>query len=149
MSRESRVWWLRAIGLWFLLMTAETLQGFWRAKVLARWMGDAASRDLSTFTGTLIILLITFACIGWFPSRNTSTLLQIGAIWVLLTLSYEIVLGRVALHRTWNEIASDFDLLEGRLFPIGLLFLLFAPLIAARLRGRLRSGDNSPLSPKM
>lgn len=148
MSRESRVWWLRAIGLWFLLMTAETLQGFWRAKVLARWMSDAASRDLSTFTGTLIILLITFACIGWFPASNTSTLLQIGSIWVLLTLSYEIILSRAVLHRTWNEITSDFDLLEGRLFPIGLLFLRFAPLIAARVRGRLGSGRNSSLAPK-
>lgn len=138
MSRESRVWWLRAIGLWFLLMTAETLQGYWRAKVLARWMSDAASRDLSTFVGTLVILLITFACIGWFPARNARTLVQIGAIWVVLTLVYEIVLGRAVLHRTWNEIASDFNLLEGRLLPIGLLFLLFAPLIAARLRSQAR-----------
>lgn len=146
MSRESRVWWFRATGLWFLLMTAETLQGFWRAKVLARWIGDAASRDLSTFTGTLIILLITFACIGWFPVRKAGTLLQIGAIWVLLTLLYEVALGRLALHRSWNEISSDFDLSEGRLFPIGLLFLLFAPLIAARLRGRLQSRHDSALT---
>ena len=146
MSRESRVWWLRAIGLWFLLMTAETLQGFWRSKVLARWMSDAASRDLNTFTGTLIILLITFACIGWFPARKTGTLLQIGAIWVALTLTYEIVLGRAVLHRSWSEIASDFDLSQGRLFPLGILFLLFAPLIAARLRGRLQSGHNPPLT---
>lgn len=149
MSREDRVWWLRATGLWFLLMTAETLQGFWRVKVLARWMGDAASRDLSTFTGTLIILLITFACIGWFPARNPRTLLQVGAIWVALTITYEVVLGSAILHRTWSEIFSDFNVGEGRLFPFGLLFLLFAPLMASWARGRLSTSRQPPLTPKV
>ena len=35
MSRENRSYWLRAVGLWFLLMVAETLHGLWRVKVLA------------------------------------------------------------------------------------------------------------------
>jgi len=34
MIREQQAYWLRAVGLWFLLMVAETLQGLWRMKVL-------------------------------------------------------------------------------------------------------------------
>jgi hypothetical protein len=64
MSWESRSYWLRAVGLWFLLMLAETLHGLWRVKVLALWIGDTAARDVSVFTGSLVILLITLACIG-------------------------------------------------------------------------------------
>jgi hypothetical protein len=64
MSPENRTCWFRAVGLWFLLMMAETLYGLWREKVLAPWMGDAAARDVSVFTGSLVILLITLACIG-------------------------------------------------------------------------------------
>ena len=44
MSWESRSYWLRAVGLWFLLMLSETLHGLWRVKVPALWIADAAAR---------------------------------------------------------------------------------------------------------
>jgi hypothetical protein len=137
MSEENRTYWLRALGLWFLLMMAETLHGLWRAKVLALWIRDAAARNVSVFSGSLVILLITFACIGWIPARSTGTLLLVGLTWVGLTVVYEFVLGRLAFHQSWADIASDFDLLHGRLLPIGLLILLFSPLLAACVRGRI------------
>jgi hypothetical protein len=137
MIREGKAYWLRAVGLWFLLMAAETLQGLWRVKVLALWIGDEFARDVAVFTGSLIILLITFACIGWIAARDAKTLLLVGSTWVVLTIGYEFALGRIAFNRSWSEIASDFDLFEGRLLPLGLLFLLFAPLLAAWLRGRI------------
>lgn len=137
MSREDRTYWLRALALWMILMLAETLHGLWRVKVLAIWIGDAAAREVSVFTGSLVILLITFAFIGWISARSAPTLLMVGATWVALTVVYEFILGRVVFHQTWADIASDFDLLHGRLLPIGLLFLLFAPLLAARLRGQI------------
>jgi hypothetical protein len=133
MNREDRAYWWRAIGLWFVLMAAETLNGLWRAKVLALWIGDAAARDVSVFTGSIVILLITFACIGWIPAYGVRTLLVIGTSWVLLTIFYEFTLGYLVFHHPLGEIASDFDLWHGRLLPIGLLVLLFAPLVAARV----------------
>jgi len=133
MNRENRAYWWRAIGLWLVLMAAETLNGLWRAKVLALWIGDAAARDVSVFTGSMVILLITFACIGWIPAHSVRTLLVIGMSWVLLTIFYEFTLGYLVFHRPLGEIASDFDLFHGELLPIGLLVLLFAPLLAARV----------------
>jgi hypothetical protein len=117
-------------------MLVETLQGLWRVKVLVIWIGEAAAREVSVFTGSLVILLITFACIGWISARSARTLL-LGLTWVALTVVYEFVLGRFVFHQTWSDIASDFDLLHGRLLPIGLLILLFSPLLAAWLRGRI------------
>lgn len=133
MNRENRTYWWRAIGLWFVLMAAETMNGLWRAKVLALWIGDAAARDVSVFTGSIVILLITFAAIGWIPAHNVRTLLVIGMSWVLLTTFYEFTLGYLMFHRPLADTASDFDPFRGRLLPIGLLVLLFAPLLAARV----------------
>jgi len=144
MYRENRAYWWRAIGLWFVLMAAETLNGLWRAKVLALWIGDAAARNVSVFTGSIVILLITFACIGWIPAQRVRTLLLIGMCWVLLTIAYEFTLGYFAFHRPLGDIASDFDLWHGRLLPIGLVVLLFAPLFAARV---LRAAPASSASP--
>ena len=135
MIRGNQAYWLRAVSLWFLLMAAETLHGLWRVKVLAPWIGDEFAHEVAVFTGSLIILLITFAYIDWIPAHDARTLLSVGSTWAVLTVGYEFVLGRLAFDRSWNEIASDFDLFHGRLLLLGLLFLLFAPLLAAWLRG--------------
>jgi hypothetical protein len=45
-------------------MRAETLQGLRRVKVLTLSIGDAAARDVSVFTGSPVILLITLAYIA-------------------------------------------------------------------------------------
>src|SRR6516225_10409698 len=107
MIKENQAYWFRAVGLWVLLMAAETLQGLWRMKVLSGWLGDEFASDVGVFSGSLIILLITFACIGWIPARDTRTLLLVGTTWVALTIGYEVVLGRFALHRSWSKIAED------------------------------------------
>jgi hypothetical protein len=148
MMSENHTYWFRAIALWFLLMLAETLHALWRAKVLALWIGDAGARDVSVFTGSLVILLITWACIGWIPARSARTLLLVGFTWVVLTIAYELGLGRLFFHQTWTEIASDFDLLHGRLLPIGLLFLMFSPLLAALWRGRVACPVREAIGPR-
>jgi hypothetical protein len=145
MNRENRAYWWRAIGLWLVLMAAETLNGLWRAKVLALWIGDAAARDVSVFTGSIVILLITFACIGWIPARSVRTLLVIGVTWVLLTIAYEFALGFLVFYRPLAEMVSDFDVLHGRLPPIGLLVLFFSPLLAARGLRATPAAKTSPV----
>ena len=148
MVTENQAYWSRAVSLWVLLMAAETLLGLWRMKVLSAWLGDEFARDAGVFTGSLIILLIAFACIGWIPARNAGTLLLVGSTWVVLTIGYELLLGRFAFHRSWTEIAADFNLFRGRLFPLGLGFLLFSPLLAARLRARVRTAARHPAGPQ-
>ena len=147
MSPENRTYWFRAVGLWFLLMMAETLHGLWRAKVLAVWIGETAARDVSVITGSLVILLIALACIGWIPARNARTLLLVGLTWAVLTIAYQLALGWLAIQYSWVEIASEFDLWHGRLLPIGLLFLVFSPLLAARLRGRIAGSTPKAIGP--
>jgi hypothetical protein len=136
MSRHTLQLWRRALAVWFLLMSAEFVHGLWRMKVLALWLGDFPARQVCVLTGSLLILFITYVCIRWIPAKTTRTLLAVGLVWLALTLAFELGLGRFGLHRPWAEIGSDFDLLHGGMFPIGLAVLTLSPLIAARWRGR-------------
>jgi hypothetical protein len=63
-----------------------------------------------------------------------------------LTIAFELALGRLVFDQTWADIVSDFDVFHGRLLPLGLLFLMFSPLLAAQLRGRIATGA-SPIIP--
>jgi hypothetical protein len=72
--------------------------------------------------------------IGWLRPANIREAVCVGIVWLVLTLTFEIVFGRFVAHASWTRIASDYNLLRGGLLPIGLLVLTGAPLIAAKLR---------------
>ncbi|MFN6070595.1 MAG: hypothetical protein ACK45T_26235, partial [Pseudanabaena sp.] len=64
-------------------------------------------------------------------------LLSIGLAWLLLTVLFEIALGRFVLAYSWEQIAADYNLLQGGLMPIGLVLLVLSPFIATKIRGIL------------
>ncbi len=126
---------LKSISVWILLMLAETLHGTFRILVLVPLLGDPKARQVSVFTGALLIFGITLLFIKWINPRAISSCLLIGAIWVLLTFIFEVVLGLFVFNMPWHRIAEDYDLLNGGLMPIGLLLMFFTPLVTAKWRG--------------
>jgi hypothetical protein len=124
----------RAFLIWLLLMAAESVHGILRELLLAPVMGDIPARRLSVLTGAVLIFLITLATVRWIGAGRTNHLLRIGLLWVVLTVVFEISLGRLVLHSDWQRIASDYDLASGGLMIPGLACMLLTPWVAARLR---------------
>jgi hypothetical protein len=127
---------LRALIIWFLIILVETLHGITRRILLEPLIGDFNARQIAVFTGSVLIILVAFAFIRWLKDAVTIQLLLVGAMWVILTLTFEILLGRYVMDLTWDRIFSDYDLRNGGLLPIGLLVMFLAPLITARIRSR-------------
>ncbi|MFN6288732.1 MAG: hypothetical protein ACK40P_05975, partial [Pseudanabaena sp.] len=75
--------------------------------------------------------------IGWLEASKFIQLLSIGLAWLLLTVLFEIALGRFVLAYSWEQIAADYNLLQGGLMPIGLVLLVLSPFIATKIRGIL------------
>ena len=50
----------RAFAIWLLLITAEVVHGIVRTLVLTPAVGDFRARQIGVFTGSLLILLITW-----------------------------------------------------------------------------------------
>lgn len=98
------------------------------------WVGEFRSNQIGVLTGSAIILVIAYFTIQWIGATNRSTLLVVGAIWLVLTLAFEVLFGRLVMGASWERIASDYDLLQGGLMPMGLLLLFLSPLIARKLR---------------
>lgn len=125
---------MRVLLVWLLLMAVESVHGTLRTLFLAPVMGDAPARRLSVFTGALLIFLVTLATIRWLRATRTVQLLAVGLSWVVLTLAFEIALGRLVMHLDWERITSDYDPRRGGLMVLGLVFMLFTPWLAARMR---------------
>lgn len=127
--------WLRALAVWLAIAVAETLHGVARTLWLTPVVGDHAARQIGVGTGSVLIFVITWLAIGWMALRNRRELLAAGALWVVLMLGFEMVIGRTVFGFGWDRIAAEFDPSRGGLLLFGHLALLLMPLFAARLRG--------------
>ena len=91
-------------------------------------IGDMLSRQVGVFVGSVIILLISWLSARWLGAKTLKNQLQFGALWVVLIVVFEVGLG-TALGYTRERILSDYNLAQGGLMGLGLLFMLLAPVL--------------------
>ncbi|MEI6758346.1 MAG: hypothetical protein FDX18_09240 [Chlorobium sp.] len=126
--------WQRAVVVWLLIAVAESVHGTLRRLFLVPRIGELLSHQIGVVVGSAIIFTIAWLCIRWIGAGSYRQQLQVGALWVVLTLIFEFSLGYF-LGYSWNRVLSDYDLSKGGLMVFGVLFMLFAPELAARARG--------------
>jgi hypothetical protein len=123
----------RGFFVWLLIILAETIHGTARTLLLAPLIGDFRARQVSVFTGAVMIVLITFVFVRWLKGSSVFEFILIGMMWVILTVGFEILLGRFVLDISWDRIASDYDLFQGGLMLLGLIVMLFVPVTMAKI----------------
>ena len=128
----------RAIAVWLILIAAEILHGVARGILLVPHVGEFRSNQIGVLTGSIIILAIALALVRWIGASRPSDLLLVGVLWLVLTLAFEILFGRFVVGASWERIATDYNVLEGGLLPLGMLVLLLSPLVAGKVRGSIR-----------
>jgi hypothetical protein len=125
--------WLRATGLWMLMMVAETANGFAREVFVAPAIGALRARQAGVLVGSLVVLFIAWAGSRRLGARTRRSQLVVGAYWVVLTTVFEISVGR-AMDLSWSRILSDYNPAEGGWMLLGLAVMFIAPMFASRMR---------------
>jgi hypothetical protein len=134
LNEEEPMSWLRALAAWLLIVVAESIHGTLRQFFLVPVIGDMPARQVGVLIGSAIIFIIAWACIRWIAARSFGEQCRVGLLWVVLTAMFEFSLG-TGLGYTGERMLSDYNPAEGGLMGFGLLFMLFAPAIAAKARG--------------
>jgi hypothetical protein len=127
----------KAALIWVTIALAETVHGILRVKFLNRRVGDRRARQLGVASGSVLILAIGWLAVPWIAPRSTQECLAVGALWLLLMLSFDLGLGRFYMRMPWKRVLADFDLRNGGFLGLGMLVLFFTPLLIATLRGLL------------
>lgn len=124
----------RPFIVWLVIIAVESVHGTLRTIFLVPALGDHRARQVSVFTGACLILAISVFFVRWMRAETTSRLIWIGMFWTFLTVVFEILLGRFVMGMSWERLAAEYDITTGSLMPLGLAFMIIAPLIADRLR---------------
>ena len=132
---------VRGFLIWLVIVFVESVHGMLRQIFLAPLVGDFPARRIAFFIGMGLIFLITYVFIHWIRAVNSKRLFAVGLIWAVLTLLFEFGLGYFVLGYSSERMLEDYDVSRGGLMGFGLLFMVFAPFLAAKLRD-LRKTEN-------
>lgn len=126
---------LRASAVWLIIIAAETAHGVLRTILLAPRVGDLPARQIGVPVGSLLVCGVAFLFIRWIAAGTNLRLLGVGLLWVVLTVLFEIGLGRLILGLSWGRITEDYNVTRGGFLGFGLLIMGLSPLMAAKFRG--------------
>jgi hypothetical protein len=124
----------RALTIWFGILVLANINGAVREAWLIPALGPTPGRALSTIVLAAVVFLVSWLSVTWIAPPKLRDALLVGVLWLILTLAFEFLVGHYVFHKPWAELTEDYHVLRGRIWPLVLLVVLFAPLWAGRLR---------------
>jgi len=115
----------------FIIALAETLNGIFRVKVLSKKLGIKKAKTVSFAIGSIIVLILNLILVPWIEPKSMIEALFIGLSWASLMILYDIFVGRVLFKLSWEKITDDFNVLKGSFLSLGILLIVFLPIIVS------------------
>lgn len=125
---------VRALLLWSAIIPLAIANGFLRDAVLVEMVGPFAARACSGVLLSGAILIWTYLTILWIGRHRLFIYAAVGAYWLALTIAFEFAFGRLVAKRSWDELFQSYRFEGGDLWPVVLVIVAIAPLLAAKLR---------------
>jgi hypothetical protein len=129
----------RSLAVWLLLVVVAVANGWIREAALIPTLGPTWGYLLSTLLLSAAVLVVTHLTIRWIGPRSIADAATIGAFWVVLTVAFEMGLGRLT-GVSWADLLAEYDLTRGRIWILVLVATAVAPALAVRTRHVVSAG---------
>ncbi len=83
---------------------------------------------------------VHLGCLPSLAARIATRALSAGAVWMLLTIAFEVLYGHFVMGHPLSRLLHDYNLAAGRIWLLFLAWLVMAPYLFHGLQ-RIRSRD--------
>jgi hypothetical protein len=132
-ARTLRQRWLLA---WIGGAAIGVANGVSREATYGRWLKEETAGRLSVLTALAAFAAYYRLLQRRWPLGGRSEALRIGGAWLALTVAFEFTFGRLVAKKPWRELAADYNLAKGRLWPLVLAWIALGPEAARRWDSR-------------
>jgi hypothetical protein len=126
---------LRALVVWFVLLMIAVANGAFREAALVPRMGSAVGHVVSTVLLCTFITLLAWLTVPWIDPTRASEAWTVGLLWLILTLAFEFLAGHYLFGTPWPQLLADYNVAQGRIWPLVLVTTFLAPWVVFRLSG--------------
>lgn len=134
-GRKLKRIYLQAIGMWFIFGILFIINGVLRNDEYGPILkNELLAHQISTAIGLALLLIVMF----FFFERTTAKytqkdLLIIGMMWFLMTIFFEFIFGHYVVGHTWSKLLHDYNIVEGRLWILILLWTAIGPFVIGKI----------------
>jgi len=119
----------RAVVTWIAMIPVAIANGVFRETVIAPATGDQAAHQISVVSGSAALFGVAWALFRHQAvEEDDRTLLKVGLAWLAGTVAFEFGFGHFLDGKSWSALLHDYNVLQGRLWPVVLLVISLAPL---------------------
>lgn len=127
---------LQAVTFWLVLMVIGVGNGIARGLYAPLLDNDDLAHQLSTFTGIAFLLVAIYFFLTRIGTEyGTMDLVVIGAMWLTMTVAFEFTFGHYVMGNSFDVLLADYNILEGRLWPLFLVMVAIGPYLMGKLLG--------------
>jgi peptidoglycan biosynthesis protein MviN/MurJ (putative lipid II flippase) len=123
-----------AFGLWLGFLAVAIGCAIIRERFLVPGLGPLGGKALGTLLVAVIIFGLIYMYVGRLKEATRVSLIELGLFWTLATIAFEFLFGHYAMGHSWETLWADYNVFQGRLWPLVLMVTLFGPLLARKLR---------------
>jgi hypothetical protein len=120
---------IKYIFLWFVLVFAAIVNGAIRNIVYTKYVGELTAHQISVITGIILFGIIFWLIFRKWTPFSSQQAIMIGVMWLVMTIAFEFLFGHFVMGNSWDKLFHDYNLFQGRLWIIVLLWVTFAPYI--------------------
>ena len=124
---------LKYAAAWLLMPIIGIINGVIRQYGYGSALGELRAHQVSTGTGIVLFGLYIWALTLLWKIRSSGEAIAIGLMWLLLTIAFEFLVGHYIIKHPWSRLLHDYNIFEGRLWVLVLLWVTVAPYVFYRL----------------
>jgi hypothetical protein len=129
------------ISFWIGLVFLAILNGAIRQKGYSQFMTELSAHQLSTLIFVILIGGYTYVIAGFIKLQSSNEALLVGGIWLCMTIIFEFIFGHYIMGHSWNKLFHDYNLFEGRVWVVVLIWTFLAPYTFYRIRSEYMAED--------
>jgi len=125
---------LRYTIAWIGLAIIGIINGVIREVGYGKFLGELLAHQVSSVTGIILFGLFTWCLTLRWRMQSSGQAFTIGIIWLALTIAFEFLFGHYVMKHPWSRLFHDYNILEGRVWILVLVWITIAPYVIYRLR---------------
>ncbi|HUW75934.1 MAG TPA: hypothetical protein VMV70_04585 [Gallionella sp.] len=96
-------------------------------------MDELAAHQLSTASSVVLLGIVIWGFIRFYPLSSGQEAVSIGLLWVALTVAFEFLFFHYVGGHSWSELLANYNVFKGRVWIVVLIWVATAPYVFFRL----------------
>ena len=122
----------KLIKAWLIILPFMIVNGIFRELALKEFMPAMVAEAVSVALAIAIVLVLTRYLLRPLAGKAPAQLVRASLTLVALTVAFEFLFGHFVDRKSWSELAANYEIWNGKLWPVVLAVIAFAPFLWGR-----------------